>query len=244
MLTCEDDRRIAGVEVAAQPVVEPVPLTAAPAQAQDATVAVRVPQDGSVEEDVPGVATNRLLPRGRNQFLVFPQGLEDHGVETDVTSFREPLLLFFAIDGRFAVLEHVHEFDLRQVEFGDREGALVFRIDLPAVAQVLLDVEALGTINKNLLDFADHDAGAVPEKLQKFLPRSNRVLKDLVQGTLRNFRILTEVHHQGRNSLQYLIHVIFLFACLVQTVWTWLAYSGCLSPQFSRYLQKTSTKLW
>ena len=50
--TCEDGRGIASVITMNEPVAEPAPLAIVPVQTEDVAVAVRVPQNRSVEEDV------------------------------------------------------------------------------------------------------------------------------------------------------------------------------------------------
>ena len=142
VLTCENGRGAEGIPVTAEPVEEPDPLAAAPAQIEDAAVAERAPKDGAVEEDVGRVAVGLLLPGLGDEMLVHPEGVEHLGIETDVTCLFEALQLFFTADRGFTLSKHRHEDDLRQIDFVKRDRTLVLFHDLPTFADEGVGIES------------------------------------------------------------------------------------------------------
>ncbi len=160
-LTCEDGRRTADAEVTVEPVVVPAPPTIAPVQAQDVAVATRTAQNGSVEENVTGVAVDLLLPALEDQRLVVPESPKHLGIEPDVAHLLQALVLLFAFNTVLALLERGFELDFRQVEFGESERTLVLVFDAFETisinwpfpdSPILSDearVEGLGTVDLN-----------------------------------------------------------------------------------------------
>ncbi len=153
-LTCEHSRRGVRVPVVVEPVAVPVPPASAEVEVQDAPVAVGIAQNSSVEEDV------LAFPFLWDTVLVFPERLEGLCVQADVLGTLEALELLVALDAGFVRLEHCHELDLGEVDFGEGQGAVVLILlssqavavcraapDCPALADEGSRVEWLGAID-------------------------------------------------------------------------------------------------
>ncbi len=203
MLTCQNGRRAISVPLAVEPIVVPVPLAILPVQVQDATVTVRVPKDGSIEEHVGGVTVGGLFPARRDEVLVFPEGLEHLRIEANVPSVLETLQLLFTDDRAFTVLQHRFEIDLGEVHFAELEGTLVFLDDGPAVTDEGDGVESGGAVDGNDLRFADDDTPAVLEEGGEFASCVLRVVDDLLQNGSVD-RIPVCIIHQNADGVQNL----------------------------------------
>lgn len=197
MLTCQNGRRVASAPLAVEPKAEPAPLATAPVQAQDATVTARVPKDGSVEEDVGGVAVGGLLPRLGDEVLVLPEGLEDLRIEADVARCDEAFQFLFADHRLFAVFQHRFEADLRQVHFGELEGTLVLFHDGPAFADEGDGVESRGVVDGNDLRFADDDTPTVLQEGSELRTCITGVVDDLLQDGAVDGVPVRIVHQDG-----------------------------------------------
>lgn len=205
-LRSENRRQVVGVEDAVQPVEVPVPPTVEPVQVQDVAVAVRVPKDRAVEVDEPGVSTNRFLPQRRNQMLVLPEVPERPGIEADVSGLRQTLLLLFAVDGRFALLEHVNQRNLGEVKRGDCHRAFVLFVDLPSFADELGRIEGDRAVDGDDLRFPDDQLPAVLEEHGELLTSLTvLVVDDRLQGIDRNL-CPVDFRCQGKQSLDPLFN--------------------------------------
>ncbi len=122
VLTCENGRLVRGIPIAAQPTHVPVPLTATPVQAQNATVTVQVPKDGAVKVNEADVFVYFFLPALGNKVLVSPERQEDVGVQSDVIRRLQTPELLLAVDVGLAVLEHRNVLYLGEVQFGECDG--------------------------------------------------------------------------------------------------------------------------
>ena len=197
MLPCQNGRRVVSAPPVAEPIVVPVPLAIVPAQAQDATVTVRVPKDGSVEEHVGGVAVGGLLPARRDEVLIFPEGLEHLRIEADVARCGEAFQFLFADHCLFAVFQHRFEADLRQVHFGELERAFVLLHDGPAFADEGDGVESGGAVDGNDLRLADDDTPTVLQEGSELRTCITGVVDDLLQDGAVDGVPVRIVHQNG-----------------------------------------------
>ena len=146
----------------------------------------------TIEENAGRATVGRFLEELGDQTLVLPEGLEDAEVEADVVHSRETSELLLALDHGLGT-EHRDEIDLREVELGDGEAALVpiqvaFETvavrwaspEVPAFADELSGVEGLRAIDLDDLRFADYEARSVLQEIRELTARLRRVADDRV----------------------------------------------------------------
>ncbi len=141
-------------------------------------MAVRVPKNGAIEEDVRVVAVGRLLPPRRDQMLVLQESLKDPGIEADVASGLEARLLLLALDAILAIHEHRLKPDCGEVDLGESKRTLILLFDRPAVADELGGIERLRAVDRQDQRLYDDDTSAVLEEGSEVLAGFTRVIDD------------------------------------------------------------------
>lgn len=166
VLTCRHRRRVVVVEVAAEPVVEPAPPDAAPAEATNAEDAVSAAVNRSPEEDVAGVPVFIFFPRLGNEMRMLQKMVQQVGVQNrlalqfcpkDVACddaalllARQPELDFLAIEievvalafelGNFALLVFFHAPVVRQEWVGTEVNGMFDGLDFGTAEEGIEDL--------------------------------------------------------------------------------------------------------
>ena len=166
--------------VTLKPAAAPEPPVIVPAQIENIAVAIRAPKNGTIKEDEGRVAVGSLLPYLWDQRLVFPESLEDFGVEPNVIRRLQTPQSLFTFDPAFVFLEHMLKSDIGKIHLSEDERVLILLVDGPSFTDKLGGVERLRTVYRDDL-LADDDFPAILEEGGKIFTRPTRIINNPLQ---------------------------------------------------------------